>query len=63
MLVLQSDTKTRDPVKGQIIVPQTLNPYSYCLNNPLKYTDPDGRDPICCDEEKYVETEEFTRGY
>ncbi|MDM7999792.1 MAG: glycohydrolase toxin TNT-related protein [Dehalococcoidia bacterium] len=23
--------------------PQTLNPYSYCRNNPLKYTDPSGR--------------------
>ena len=46
---------TRDPLKGQIIVPQTLNPYSYCLNNPLKYTGPDGRDSIRCDEEKYAE--------
>jgi RHS repeat-associated protein len=24
--------------------PQTLNRYSYCLNNPLKYTDPTGHD-------------------
>ena len=25
--------------------PQSLNRYSYCLNNPLKYTDPTGHDP------------------
>jgi RHS repeat-associated protein len=37
---------SRDPVRGRKITPQTLNPYSYCLNNPLKYIDPDGRDPL-----------------
>jgi RHS repeat-associated protein len=26
--------------------PQSLNRYSYCLNNPLKYTDPTGHDQI-----------------
>jgi hypothetical protein len=26
--------------------PQSLNRYSYCLNNPLKYTDPSGHEPI-----------------
>ena len=26
--------------------PQTFNPYVYCLNNPLKYIDPNGRDHI-----------------
>jgi RHS repeat-associated protein len=26
--------------------PQSLNRYSYCLNNPLKYTDPSGHDQI-----------------
>ena len=25
--------------------PQSLNRYSYCLNNPLRYTDPSGHDP------------------
>jgi hypothetical protein len=37
---------TRDPVKGTIMNPQSLNPYVYCLNNPLKYVDPDGRENI-----------------
>jgi len=36
---------TRDPVKGNIMNPQTLNPYVYCLNNPLKYIDPNGESP------------------
>ena len=42
----------RDPVKGQLTDPQTPNAYSYCLGNPLKYVDPDGRDPIFCDEKE-----------
>jgi len=29
---------TRDPVKGNIMNPQTLNPYVYCLNNSLIQT-------------------------
>jgi RHS repeat-associated protein len=43
---------TRDPLKGKIFFPETLNPYSYCKNNPIKYTDtwglqwiPDDIDP------------------
>jgi hypothetical protein len=31
-----------DPVLGSLSVPQTLNRYSYVVNNPLKYTDPTG---------------------
>jgi RHS repeat-associated protein len=31
-----------DSVISNIHNPQALNPYSYCLNNPLKYTDPSG---------------------
>lgn len=33
---------TRDMVKEDITLPQTLNKYVYCMNNPLKYTDPTG---------------------
>ena len=34
---------TRDPVSGRPTDPQTLNKYVYCRNNPIKYTDPDGK--------------------
>ena len=33
---------TADTVKGSLGNPQSLNRYSYVLNNPLKYVDPDG---------------------
>jgi RHS repeat-associated protein len=33
---------TRDPLNGISANPQSLNRYTYCLNNPLKYTDPTG---------------------
>lgn len=32
-----------DPVGGKIDDPQSYNRYAYCLNNPYKYVDPDGR--------------------
>ncbi|MBU7028173.1 MAG: RHS repeat protein [Theionarchaea archaeon] len=35
---------TRDIAPARIAIPQTLNRYTYCLNNPLKYRDPDGRE-------------------
>jgi len=31
-----------DLIKGFIAIPQTLNPYVYCINNPRKYIDPLG---------------------
>jgi RHS repeat-associated protein len=34
---ISPDTVVPDPMN-----PQTFNRYSYCLNNPLKYTDPIG---------------------
>lgn len=36
---------SRDPLTGERNLPQTLNRYVYCLNNPLKYVDPSGTDP------------------
>jgi len=36
---------TRDILTGKKDAPQTMNRYVYCLNNPLKYTDPAGLDP------------------
>jgi RHS repeat-associated protein len=33
-----------DTVIQSLFKPQTLNRYSYCLNNPLKYIDPTGHD-------------------
>ena len=36
---ISADTIVPDPYN-----PQSLNRYSYCLNNPLKYTDPTGHD-------------------
>jgi len=38
-----------DPVKltaERLLDPQRLNLYEYCLNNPLKYVDPDGEDLV-----------------
>ena len=35
---ISADTVVPDPAD-----PQHLNRYTYCLNNPLKYTDPTGR--------------------
>jgi RHS repeat-associated protein len=35
---------TRDQQRGSINNPQSLNRYAYCVNNPLKYIDPDGHD-------------------
>ncbi|MGH9340991.1 MAG: RHS repeat-associated core domain-containing protein [Acidobacteriota bacterium] len=34
-----------DPVPADIYDPQRLNRYSYVLNDPVNYVDPDGTDP------------------
>ena len=40
----RSRTISADTVVQSYANPQTLNRYSYCVNNPLKYTDPSGHD-------------------
>jgi len=41
-----------DPYGGDLLSPQSLNPYVYCLNNPLVYVDPKGEEPEKKAEEK-----------
>ncbi len=46
-----------DPIVKSLTNPQSLNRYTYVLNNPLKYTDPSGLDPIGVgyrDDETYI---------
>jgi RHS repeat-associated protein len=51
---------TRDPRKGVIQNPQSLNQYTYCFNNPLKYIDPFGLAATFSDEEAQQAYEEQT---
>jgi RHS repeat-associated protein len=55
---------SRDPVEGSLIKPESLNPYSYCQGNPLKYKDTWGfersRNPLI-DEFKEYQKEQKRR--
>jgi RHS repeat-associated protein len=53
---------TRDPLKGTIVNPQSLNRYTYCFNNPLKFVDPLGLAATFSDEEAQKAHEEQTGG-
>jgi uncharacterized protein RhaS with RHS repeats len=53
---ISPDTIVPDPAN-----PQTLNRYSYCLNNPLKYTDPSGNTIACDDDQAMQAYLEFIR--
>ncbi|MVM36835.1 hypothetical protein GO730_02695 [Spirosoma sp. HMF3257] len=55
-VLINMNGRIYDPVAGRVLSPdnyvtglvdtQAFNRYSYALNNPLKYTDPDGNNPI-----------------
>ena len=34
-----------DVIRGKVTVPKTLNRYGYCLGNPIRFVDLDGRWP------------------
>ncbi len=42
---------SKDPLPGHFLNPQTLNRYTYCINNPMKYLDPAGLRLLSVEEE------------
>jgi RHS repeat-associated protein len=47
IFVLGSGSPTKQALPyAEITNPQSLNKYTYCYNNPLRYTDPDGHIPV-----------------
>jgi RHS repeat-associated protein len=49
------------PGNSFLVNPQKLNPYVYCLNNPVIYADPDGKDLILLNDNS--KTTAFGRGH
>jgi RHS repeat-associated protein len=44
--------QSNDPLKGNVIIPDSTNPYIYCLNEPLLLVDTNGKSPSSCVEEE-----------
>lgn len=42
-----------DTIIPDLSDPQTYNRYAYCVNNPLRYTDPSGKTPLLFDKEAW----------
>ncbi len=51
---------TPDPLGGKLVDPQTLNRYSYVINNPLRCTDPTGL-YTCKDDNNQCKTKQDTQ--
>lgn len=50
-----------DPIVPSAFNPQSLNRYTYVLNNPVRYTDPTGHGECCASDDEGARNEE--RGY
>lgn len=54
---------SKDVVRPDYENPQTLNRYEYCLNNPLVYLDPDGKDELYYRERDAVDLFGYKAGH
>ncbi|MCM2356857.1 MAG: polymorphic toxin type 33 domain-containing protein [Geobacteraceae bacterium] len=55
------DEKTSRTNEKMLLNPQRLNTYAYGLNNPYRYVDPDGREPLSELGNRMVSSEAFIR--